>query len=109
VKSTIFHWALVLFLLSGGLSTGLAMAPSHIGFAAEEDFSAFDRQDESFRPSVSRKRSARGRKAKLPYTPIRVTIEYPTDLLVASRHFLPSSSAPLHQQRQHQLHKIFRI
>jgi hypothetical protein len=85
------------------------MAPSHIGFAAEEDFSAFDRQDESFRPSVSRKRSARGRKAKLPYTPIRITIAYPTDLLVASRHFLPSSSAPLHEQRQHQLHKIFRI
>jgi hypothetical protein len=109
VKSTIFHWVLVFFLLFGGLSTELVMAPTHIEFAAAEDFSSFDRQDESFKPSVQRKRGGRERKAKVPYTPILVTIAYPPELLVASRHFLPSSSAPLHQQPQHQLHKIFRI
>jgi hypothetical protein len=108
VKSTIFHWALVLFLLSGGLSTGLAMAPSHIGFAAEEDFSAFDRQDESFRPSVSRKRSARGRKAKLPYTPIRVTNAYPSQMIGTNCHSLPSAPERLSQQL-HQIHEVFRI
>jgi hypothetical protein len=109
VKSTILHWVLVLFLLSGGLSAELVMAPSHVEFAAEEDFSSFERQDESFKPSVSRKRVARGRKTKAPYTPILVTIAYPSDLLVAGRHFLPSSSAPPHQQPLHQLHRIFRI
>jgi hypothetical protein len=109
VKATILHWVLVLFLLSGGLSSELVIASSHVEFAAEEDFSSFDRQDESFKPSVSRKRVAHGRKTKVPYTPILVTIAYPSDLLVASRHFFPSSSAPPHQQPLHQLHKIFRI
>jgi hypothetical protein len=109
VKSTIFHWVLVLFLLSGGLSTELVMAPSHIEFAAEGDFSSFDRQDESFRPSDSRKRSARWRKPKLPYTPIRVTNAYPPDLLIPSRHFNPSPPVPSHQQPLHKFHEVFRI
>jgi hypothetical protein len=109
VKSTIFDWVLVLFLLSGGLSTELVMAPSHIEFAAEGDFSSFDRQDESFKPSVSRKHGTRERKTKVPYRPILVTIPYPPDLLIASRPFHPSPPVPSHQQQLHKFHEVFRI
>jgi hypothetical protein len=109
VKSTIFHWVLVLFLLSGGLSTELVMAPSHIEFAAEEDFSSFDRQDESFKPSVPRKRGTRERKTKVPYTPILVTNAFPPDLLLASRHSHLSPPATLSHQQLHQIHQVFRI
>jgi len=109
VKSTIFHWVLVLCLLSGGLSTELVVAPSHIEFAAAEDFSSFDRQDESFKPSVSRKHGTRERKTKVPYRPILVTIPYPPDLLIASRPFHPSPPVPSHQQQLHKFHEVFRI
>ena len=109
MKSTIFHWVLVLFLLSGGLSSELVMAPSHVKFAAEEDFSSFDRQDESFKPSVSRKRGTRERKTKVPYTTILVTIAYPPDLLIASPYSLPSPSATLSHLQLHKFHEVFRI
>jgi hypothetical protein len=107
VKTTIFHWALVLFLLSGGLSSELVMAPSHVDFAAEEDFSSFDRQDESFKPS--RKRGTRERKTKVPYTTILVTIAYPPDLLIASPYSLPSPPATLSHVQLHKFHEVFRI
>lgn len=100
------YWLLVLFLVCGGLSSELAVTQSHLEFAAEEDFS-FDRQDESFKASVSRKRSARERKTARP--PILIGFARSPDLLIASRHFLLSSAAPRHQQPLHQLHKIFLI
>ena len=109
MKSTIFHWVLVLFLLSGGLSAELVIAPSHIEFAAAEDFSSFERQDESFKPSVPRKRGGRERKAKVPYTPILVTIAYPPDLLIASPYSLPSPPATLSHLQLHKFHEVFRI
>jgi hypothetical protein len=109
MKSTIFHWVLVFFLLSGGLSSELVMAPSHVNFAAEEDFSSFDRQDESFKPSVSRKRGTRERKTKVPYTTILVTIAYPPDLLIASPYSLPSPPATLSLLQLHKFHEVFRI
>ena len=102
--STSVHWILVLFLVCGGLSSELAVTQSHLEFAAEEDFS-FDRQDESFKPSVSRKRNARERKVSRAPIPVG----HQPDLLIASRHFLLSSAAPPHQQPLHQLHQIFRI
>jgi hypothetical protein len=105
---TITHWLLILFLISGGLSTELAMASSHIEFAGEEDFSAVDRQDESLRPSALRKHSARGRKTKLSYTPFLVTIASTSDTLTTRRPPLPASSLPPFQQLR-QLHGVFQI
>jgi hypothetical protein len=109
VKSTIFHWVLVLFLLSGGLSIELVMAPSHIEFAAAEDFSSFDRHDESFKPSFPRKRGTRERKTKVPYTPILVTNAYPSQMIGTNYHSLPSPPATLSHQQLHQIHQILRI
>jgi hypothetical protein len=109
VKSTIFHWVLVLFLFSGGLSAEVAMAPGHVEFAAEADFSSFDRQDESFRPSASRKRSSRPRKAKLPPATFLAPIAQPPYTLFVGRHpLLFSPATPSHQNLQ-QLHQVFRI
>ena len=85
------------------------MAPSHADFAAEEDFSSFDRQDESFKPSVSRKRGTRERKTKVPHTPILLTIAYPPDLLIASPYSLPSPPATLSHLQLHKFHEVFRI
>jgi hypothetical protein len=109
MKSTIFHWVLVFFLLSGGLSSELVMAPSHVDFVAEEDFFSFDRQDESFKPSVSRKRGTRERKTKVPYKTILVTIAYPPDLLIVSPYSLPSPPATLSHLQLHKFHEVFRI
>jgi hypothetical protein len=105
---TIYHWLLILFLISAGLSAELVTLPRHIEFAAEEDFSAFDRQDESLRPLASRKQSARGRKTKLAYTAFLATISWPPSIIAA--HYLPhfSPGTPLHPQPQ-PLHEVFRI
>jgi hypothetical protein len=106
VKSTIFHWLLILFLLSGGLPTELVIAPSHIEFAAEEDLFSFDRQDELFKPSVSRKRSSRARKEKLPpATSLATTTAPPSPMFFAGP---PSPAIPSHRNL-HQFHEVFCI
>jgi hypothetical protein len=109
MMGTISHWLLIFFLISGGLSAELVMAPSHIEFAAEEDFSAVDRQDESLRSLASRKQSARGRKTKLPYTVFLATAASPSNTLTIPKHPLPCSSLLPSQQQLHQVHEVFRI
>jgi len=106
MMGTISHWLLIFFLISGGLSAELVMAPSHIEFAAEEDFSAIDRQDESLRSLASRKQSARGRKTKLPYTVFLATAASPSNTLTMP---MPCSSLLPSQQQLHQVHEVFRI
>lgn len=81
------------------------MTQSHVEFAAEEDFSSFDRQDESFKHSASRKRSSRARKAKLPAATLLATTAQPPPMFFAG---LLSSATPSHQNLQ-QLHQVFRI
>jgi hypothetical protein len=109
VSSTIFHWTLVLFLLSGGLSAELAMTPGHIEFAAEEDFSTFDHRDESFKASASRKRSCRGQKAKRSTARLLATIARLPYMFFADRYPFPVSSATRSHRNLHQLHEVFRI
>ena len=103
----LFHWVLVL-LLSSGIPVGLVAPQSHAAFAAGEDFSS-DRLDESFKPSTSRKRSARGQKTQPHYRPILGVVVSPPDTLSSNRHSLPSSPAPLSNQQRHRLHEVFRI
>ncbi len=69
MKASIFHWILVL-LLSSWIPVDLVALQSHAEFAADQNFSSFERQDESFKSLASHKRTARGQKTKLRYGPI---------------------------------------
>jgi hypothetical protein len=109
VKSTIFHWTLILFLLSGGLSAELLIIPGHIEFPAEEDFSSSNRQDESLMASASRKRSSRMRKVNRSTTGFLVTIARPPYMSFADRYPFPVSPAAFSHRNLHQLHEVFRI
>ena len=106
MKTRFFPWVLAL-LLSIGIPVDPVALQSHIDFAAEEESSS-ERQNETFKASVSRKRNAGGRKAKTSYPPSRVTLAYAPDTFVG-QHPLTTPPAPLSHQQLHQLHQVFRI
>jgi hypothetical protein len=107
MKVRLFHWVLVL-LLSIGIPVDLVALQSHVQFAGGEDFSS-DRQDETFKPSTSRKRSIRRQKTQPRYQPILFVVAYPPDALHSNRHSLPSAPASPPNRQRHRLHEVFRI
>jgi hypothetical protein len=105
--AAISYCLLILFLLSGGLPVELDMTPGHGAFPAEEDFSSFDRQDETVRPSISRKRNARGRKVKQFHAALFLTrLAWPRPGRIDERQH---ASFPLSNPQRHQFDKVFRI
>jgi len=104
--AAISYWLLILFLLSGGLSVELGMMPGHGAFPAEEDLSSFDRQDETVRPSISRKRNDRGRKVKPVHPRLLTPLVWPRAHRTGGEQ---SASSPLSNQQLHQFNEVFRI
>src|SRR4030095_7196185 len=100
-----FHCILVVFMLSGGLPTAL-LVESPVKHAAEEDSSS-ERQDESFKPSALRKRSARAKKTTLPRTMLSAISVWHSYIPFADDHRL--SFSPATPANLHQLHQVFRI
>jgi hypothetical protein len=99
-------WLLILFLLSGGLSAELGVMPGHAEFPAEEDFSSFDRQEETVKPSISRKRNARGRKVKPFHARFSPSPVWPRTHLIDEGQ---PASLTLSNQQLHHFNQVFRI
>jgi hypothetical protein len=108
MRATLVHWLVVLLLLSGGLPAEF-LVESPVKHAAEEEPSS-ERQDDSFKSSALRKRSARAKRTKLPRTTLSATPVWSSYVPFADDHRLsfspPATSSNLNL---HQLHQIFRI
>jgi len=104
--AAISYWLLILFLLFSGIPVELGMMPGHGALPAEEDFSSFDRQDETLRPSISRKRNPRGRKVNPFHARFVTPLVWPRAHRIDGEQ---SSSSPLSNQQLHQFNEVFRI
>src|SRR5262245_31060944 len=105
MRAIFVHWLVVFLLLSSGLPAEFVVE-SPIKHAAEEDSSS-ERQDESFKPSALRKRSAREKKTKLPRAMLSAASVWSSSISVADNH--PQSSAPPANLNLHKLQQVFRI
>src|SRR5262245_52508412 len=108
MRASFLHWLVVVLLLSSGLPAEFLVESPIKHVAAEEDFSS-ERQDESFKPSALRKRSARDRKTRLPRATLSAAPVWSSYMPLADNH--PQSFAPVPPANLnlHQLHQVFRI
>ena len=106
MRALFLHWIVGVLLLSSGLPAEFLVESPIKHVAAEEDSSS-ERQDESFKPSALRKRSAREKKTKLPRAMLSAAPVWSSSISVADNH--PQSSAPPANLNLHKLHQVFRI
>ena len=107
MRALFLHWLVVFLLLSSGLPAEF-LVESPIKHAAEEDSSS-ERQDESFKPSALRKRSAREKKTKLPRATLSTAPVWLSYIPFANNHRQFFASVPPANLNLHQLHQVFRI
>src|SRR5262245_56759646 len=107
MRAIFVHWLVVFLLLSSGLPAEF-LVQSPIKHAAEEDSSS-ERQDESFKPSALRQRSAREKKTKLSRAMLSVVPVWLSYLPLANDHRQSFASVPPANLNLHQLHQVFRI
>ena len=107
MRALILHGLVAVLLLSSGLPAEF-LVESLVKHATEEDTSS-ERQDESFKPSALRKRSARAKKTKFPRATLSATPVWSSSISVTDNH--PQSFTPLRPANLnlHQLHQVFRI
>ena len=104
MRVSFLHWLVVVLLVFSGLPAEFLVESPIKHVAAEEDSSS-ERQDESFKPSALRKRSAREKKTKLPRAMLSAAPVWSSS--VADNHL--QSSAPPANLNLHKLHQVFRI
>jgi hypothetical protein len=104
---TLFHWVLVLFLLTGGL-TGERLAGSPVHHHGDEDTST-ERHDKAIKQAASRERTNRTPKTKWPRTALLAVTVWPPDRALVDNRRLSSSPATPWNPNLPQLHQIIRI
>src|SRR5215471_2776378 len=108
MRASFLHWLVVVLLVFSGLPAEFLVESPIKHVAAEEDSSS-ERQDESFKPSALRKRSAREKKTKLPRATLSIAPVWLSCSLFANNHRQFFASMPPANLNLHQLHQVFRI
>ena len=108
MRVSFLHWLVVVLLVFSGLPAEFLVESPIKHVAAEEDSSS-ERQDELFKPSALRKRSAREKKTKLSRAMLSAVPVWLSYLPLANDHRQSFASVPPANLNLHQLHQVFRI